>query len=115
MISIESLKEAGYQEHKPHKGDGLFQKWIRNDQQKMFALNFYVWVSRDPDRVGFSAEARLYQNADLHGPLTHDGDQPETSFDLDLMVGDVATVENVESFFIQAYTALGCIPDVHNQ
>lgn len=114
MITIKELEAHGYRSYKSHKAEGLWQRWIESEGRRLFSLDFYLWKfpphAKIPD--GFSAEVRMYQDPQRWPGLT---DANETSFDLNLMVGDTATVEGVEAFYRRTYLALNCIPDPHNQ
>ena len=114
MITIADLEAAGYRSYKSHKAEGLWSKWIESEGRRLFSIHYYLWKypphANVPDQ--FSAEVRMYQDPQRGPALTHEN---ETSFDLNLMVGDVSTVEGVEAFYRRAYLALNCIPDPHNQ
>lgn len=112
MITTKVLEQQGFRQYPASKGDALYHKWITSQGKRLFALNLILWKS--PEDEQFSAEARLYQSTKYHRPLTHTG-EPETSFDVDLIVGPETTLDDVEAFFVRAYTALDCIPDPHNQ
>lgn len=114
MITIKELEAHGYHSYRAHKAQGLWSKWIESEGRRLFTLNFYLWTypphANQADQ--FSAEARLYQDTKVGPAVTH---EDETSFDLNLMIGEPATVELVEMFFKRSYWRLDCIPDPHNQ
>ena len=131
MISEEELKKSGYHfhdsgKHTSGKGDGLYQRWILDTEgRRAFALNFYMWknesVASSYDGEGrvipeFSAEARLYQDSEPRFTWQNQmGGDGSTDFDLDLMLDKkLVTVKEVEDWFMKAYVALSCVPDLHN-
>ena len=117
MITEENLKSQGYRLHKDYlnSSDGLYQKWILDSEGKRaFAMNFYMWRTTG---LSFSAEARFYK--DYLPYLTYEnqmGGDGETNFDLKLLLDNkICSVKDVEDWFVKAYVALGCVPDLHNQ
>lgn len=112
MITEEQLIAAGYRKFKasPFKAHAiaLYQRWIRNETTKFYAINFWEYAPIMPDlpRV-FEAEVRLYTPGD-----------DQTGFDLAISVvkhPQQETIESVEAFFRKAFHVLGCRPDPNNQ
>ena len=99
VLSIATLKGLGYREHRtPHPitqhEHTFWGKWFLDASgTKTFYLIF-------PDDTN-GASARFYTEA-----------MPEVGFDLE--THEFKSIEQTEKFFLDAYTALSCIPDPHN-
>jgi len=110
MITRESLLTAGYREH-PHNeslcGNVMYQRRVRaKEGETLYFVQVYLWAL--PGRaISADVETRMYlpEGNQLVG---------STGFTLDVHADQAATIEMAEAFLARAYTALGCVPDLHN-
>lgn len=78
----------------------LWQKWVRGEGKKLYALNLYTWELpwELPNHHGVEVEVRMYTQ--------------DHEFNLNLLFEDDPV--RIEAFYADAYIRLGCIPDPHN-
>lgn len=106
-INPDSLKTAGYQKYPTLKGEYCtsFQKTVRGTDKKLYFINIHLWSIPMPPQAlldnSVSAEVRFYQAGDVN-------------FDVNLFCRAHTTIREIEAFYADTYTRLGCIPDIHN-
>lgn len=103
LITQEALKAAGYRRYdSPEKGEycrGLWQRVTTDaDKNKLYFLDFYLWYF--PDHAAVSVESALYREG---GPQL-------TDFRVSLQIGQSTNLYEVERFYFELYTKLGCVP-----
>lgn len=114
MINEAELLAAGYRRYPTHDRSEfcpyLYQKAIfgADGKTKLYFIAVKLWFFPEPAGKRHSAEVRFY------GPKENQL-VGETGFTLTLHLEKTATVSDVELFYAQAYKALSCVPDLHNQ
>jgi hypothetical protein len=114
MRSSDELTTAGYSVYTGpsilrHHAIALYQKRILDsDGNTRYFINVYQYPAKDMpeiarDRYRFTIEAQLYRN----DPLC-------STMDLHLHHEPTMTPSDIESFYANAYTSLGCCLDPHN-
>ncbi len=117
MITTEELEAAGYRRHAPtgrQHAVTLWQRWIRDETTKFYAINFYEYAPMNFGQSGIGTLPTSFE-AEVH---LYTAGSDDTGFDLAIRVVKYPqreTLEQVEEFFRKACHALGCIPDPHNQ
>jgi len=125
-VNPTTLKAAGYRGPYPQPGHGdfcrgLWQKTVQyggrtpyrgvHHSKKKYFLSVLIWEF--PNRpLSASVSVTFFQE----GVLTHHASEsePHTSFDVELRLGPETTVEQMEDFYMNLYSTLDCIPDIHN-
>jgi hypothetical protein len=121
MITTTDLLSSGYRSFKHHErvcDETLYQKTVYVDGaapvpwRALYSINFFFWYFDKyfPGRgggTGLSCEARLY----LPKENTLVGD---AGFTLSMSLSKSATIEQVESFYANAFNVLGCVQDLQN-
>jgi hypothetical protein len=114
-ITPEVLRAAGYCNFPERLKEYVTEGWQKvfeagkadgfDSKRKKFFLNFYFYDFSDfpshPASFGVHVEARMYRD-------------DHTSWNLELLVENGATLEEVEAFYLDAYERMGCVPDIHN-
>lgn len=104
MITKESLITLGYQPFTHHKGEycvTAYQRCVRtSDGTKLYFINLYEWVFPDT-RAQWAAEVELYPKSTGSAWAT-------------LSLHGAEAINDVEAFYANAYEALFCVPDIHN-
>ena len=116
-ITPEVLRAAGYRSFPERHKEFVTEGWQKtftveakhrdgyDTTVKLFFLNFYFYDFSDypnhPTAFGVHVEARMYRD-------------DRTSWNLELLVENNATLEEVEAFYLDAFERMGCVPDIHN-
>ena len=99
-ITFESLEAAGYKEWKSPmlKGDSKrgFQKCIYNSlDKKKYFIQVYYWE----DLVAFSSDVTFYL----------DSENIDERFEVNYNLSKNSTIEEMEEFYSEIYTQMGCV------
>lgn len=109
------LLTAGYKKYKYPEdmcGDAAYQKCFKGTRgEKLYFVQAKLWKMPDGrggiiKRVEFDARLYLPEGNTLVG---------STGFTLQVHADDAATIQAVEAFYAKAFSALDCVPDLHNQ
>lgn len=113
QITPEILRAAGFSKHPPCReyASALWQKCIEDPDPAASApvryfVNIHEWPVFKTLPASWSAEARLY----FPGP-----EEEDRQGDLSYFIRPSTTVDEILAFYANAFQALGCVPDRHNQ
>lgn len=101
MITSQSLKQNGFQRTDGQYFPGNIALHTKRAKNDVGATLYFIQVYESVEG-NFSVECRLYKN---------DGNY---SFNVNFIVDDTLTVEDLVQRYAFIYHSLGCIPDVHN-
>jgi len=110
-MTREDLLAAGFRAYRPglkQHAEEMLQKDVREDGEALFFINVYRYDLRSvrPELgAAFTAEVSFYRPR---------GDEEPLQMVVKIPDADRLTTADLEDYYRDLYTLLGCVPDIHN-